>query len=265
MRAILAQLDPAPGDRAANAARVVGLLEEHPGADLAVLPELYLDGYDPGRAASDASPAEAVVELLGAAAARHRTAIAVGFLERRPDGGVANAVALLDAGGALAGVYRKTHLFGAGERGAFAAGDDLLVAELDGRAVAPLVCFDVEFPEPARACARAGAEVLVTVAANMAPYAPDHRLAVRARALDNRLPHLYVNRAGSEDGHAFVGGTCVVGPDGRVLASVDDGDLTGEAPEAVLVHDVAVATPTGEDVDYLGQVRSDLPVRDARG
>ena len=45
--------------------------------------------------------------------------------------------------------------------------------------VGPLICFDIEFPEPARELAAAGAELLVTASANMAPFGPDHEVATR--------------------------------------------------------------------------------------
>jgi predicted amidohydrolase len=255
MLALLAQLAPAPRDPDANAARVARALRERPEADIAVFPELFLGGYTLRRLgelaiAADAAPLTAIAD----AAAAVRTAVVVGFAERLPDGGFANSAACFDAGGALAGVYRKTHLFGA-EAEAFTAGDEQLLVPLAGALVAPLICFDIEFPEPARAVARAGAELLVTPSANMAPYWADHELASRARALDNRLAHLYANRVGSESGHRFVGGSRAVGPDGAVLIE------GSEEHEELLV--VAVGQPESPDhaVDYLRHVRGELPVR----
>ena len=49
----------------------------------------------------------------------------------------------------------RRYLFGA-EADVFEAGDELVVAELAGRRVGPLICFDMEFPEPARALAARG-------------------------------------------------------------------------------------------------------------
>ncbi len=261
MRVLLVQEEPVPGDRAANAETVAAALAASPEADLAVLPELFLDGYDATTAPRTASSADEAASTVADAAAAHGTAVILGFAERLSDGAVANSLAIVDADGALRAVYRKTHLFGGPERAAFRPGDELLVVDLAGRRIAPLVCFDVEFPEPARAAAVAGADLLVTAAANMAPYAEDHRLAARARALDNRLPHVYVNRVGREAGHAFVGGSCVVGADGRVLASADDGDLMTPGPPAQLLVEVPAAIAGDPDTDYLRHRRDRLPVR----
>ena len=253
MLALLAQLAPAPRDPDANAERVARALRERPDADLAVFPELFIGGYtlrhlDELAMTADAAPLSAIAE----AAAATRTAVVVGFAERLADG-VANSAACFDADGSLAGVYRKTHLFGA-EAEAFTPGGEQLVVPLAGALVAPLICFDIEFPEPARAVARAGATLLVTPSANMAPYWADHELASRARALDNRIAHLYANRVGSEGRHQFVGGSRAVAPDGSTLIEAS------EDQEELLV--VAVGRQDAPDVvDYLRLARGELPVR----
>jgi predicted amidohydrolase len=45
--------------------------------------------------------------------------------------------------------------------------------------------------------------MLVTISANMEPFGPDHDTAARARALENGLPHLYVNLVGEVDPNRF--------------------------------------------------------------
>lgn len=254
MRALLAQLIPTPGDVAANVARCAQLLEESAErADLLVFPELFLSGYDLRRARESAiDPDGDEMAAIREAAARAGTAVLVGFVERR-GGMIANALACIDGDGSLPAIYRKTHLFG-DEVGVFEAGQTLVVAELGGRDVGPLICFDMEFPETARALARAGARVLVTSAANMEPYTADHELASRARALDNRLPHLYVNRCGEEAGLRFAGGTRAVRADGAVADEVAD------AGEHLLAARIDFDDALDERVDYVAHSRGDLPV-----
>jgi (R)-amidase len=253
MLVLLAQLTPEPGALAANAERAAAAIADHPAAELAVFPELYLSGYrteELGEVGCDADAPE--LRLVAEACARARTAALVGFVEAS-ELGFANAVAAIDEEGHLAGVYRKAQLFG-DERRAFQAGKALAIFELAGRRVAPLVCFDVEFPELARAAALAGAEVLVTVAANMEPFAAEHRLHARARALENRLPHAYVNRGGAESGHTFVGESCAVDAAGEVTAAV-----AGAADE-LLLAELGAAGTGDERVDYLAFDPTRLPV-----
>jgi len=255
MQALLAQLEPAPGDPAANAARAAEVVVAHPEADLVVLPELFLSGYDLARARETAVNLDGgELATVRAAAEAADTAVIVGFGERRGGGAVANALACIDARGDVAAVYRKLCLFGA-EADVFEAGDELVLAELGEHRVGPLICFDMEFPEPARALAAAGADLLVTAAANMEPFFADHLIASQARALDNRLPHLYVNRAGCEGGLEFVGGTRALAADGSVVAEV-----RGHG-EAELSTEVAEPGTDDERLDYLAQIPRELKVR----
>jgi predicted amidohydrolase len=85
-----------------------------------------------------------------------------------------------------------------------------------------LICWDLEFPEPAR-CVRlrtpgahhASPLVLCVPTANGDPFVAAHTL--RARAAENHVFLACANLAGAP----FCGGSCVLGPDGAVLASVD--------------------------------------------
>ena len=253
MEALLCQLASRIGDPAHNAARAVDAIRAHPDADIAVFPELYLGGYsyrELDRVARRIDDEE--VLTVRRAAAEAATAVVLGFAER-VRGGVANSAALIEADGSAAAVYRKTQLFG-GERDAFVTGEELLVVPLAGRLVAPLVCFDIEFPEPARAAARAGAELLVTSSANMDPFYVDHEVASKARAVENRIPHLYANAVGTSEDLVFVGGSRAVSPLGEVVA-----EAPRDREEFVLVT-VPDRTGVDERVDYLRVLEPPPPV-----
>jgi (R)-amidase len=253
VHALLCQLASRIGDPAANAARAAEAILAHLEVDLAVFPELYLGGYT-YRGLEKAARTVEDEELLAVrrAAAQAGTAVVLGFAERTA-GGIANSAVLLERDGSVAAVYRKTQLFG-GERDVFTPGSELLVVTLAGVAVAPLVCFDIEFPEPARAAARAGAELLVTSSANMEPFYVDHEVASKARAVENRLPHLYANAVGTSGELVFVGGSRAVSPLGDVVA---------EAPrdrEELVVVPIPDRTGVDERVDYLRVLEPAPPV-----
>src|SRR6266511_2845004 len=150
MLALLAQLASVEGDVRANAERAASALGEHPEADIAVFPELFLSGYTTSELEHLTRRADAAeLRLVADAAAKTSTAVLIGFAEERGSGRPANAAACIDRDGRLAAVYRKTQLFGA-EQQAFEPGEGLMVVELAGKRVGPLICFDAEFPEPAR-------------------------------------------------------------------------------------------------------------------
>ena len=234
MRALLAQLASVPGETQANAERAVETLGAHPDVEIAVFPELFLGGYDLSLVPQSARAPDCLeLRAISGAAAAASTAVVVGFAERAEDGGTLfNSVACIDTDGSLAGVYRKTRLFGA-EPDVFEPGDTLEIVRLAGLDVGPLICFDIEFPEPARALIAAGAELLITASANMAPFGPDHERATRERAVENHVPHLYANGIGAIGGFQLVGGSRSVDASGAVLADA------GFAQENLLVVPVA--------------------------
>ncbi len=199
------------------------------GADLLVSPELFTTGY-----AMDASAGAGAVQVLAAASARHHLAHAFSL---PVTGGIGAVVA--DAGGRVLGTYRKVHLWGEGERAAFTAGDDApVVVDVAGVAVGVAICFDVEFPETARAAALAGAQLLVVPTAM-----DDARVAevlLPARALENTLVLAYANHTGN----GFCGASVVLGADGAVLARA------GEVGDDLLLVDVAPAEITAARARY---------------
>ncbi|HYY33085.1 MAG TPA: nitrilase-related carbon-nitrogen hydrolase [Gaiellaceae bacterium] len=254
MLALLAQLASAERNPRANAERAAEAIAGHPQADLAVFPELYLSGYTMNGLDELARSADAPeLRLIAEAAARASTAVVVGFPERREGGRPANAAACIDRDGSLAAVYRKTQLFGA-EEDAFEPGEELMIVELAGTRVGPLVCFDVEFPETARQLGLAGAELVAVASANMDPFYVDHEVATRARAVENRLPLVYANAVGDLDGLTFVGGSRSVAPSGEILAEAAEGT------ERLLLAPVAEPGDVDERVDYLRHLPGELRV-----
>jgi predicted amidohydrolase len=255
MKALLAQLACRIGDVAGNTRRAVEAIRSHPEADIAVFPELYLSGYT-YRDLDEVARAPESHELadIGSAAAESGTAVVVGFAERHAQG-VSISAACFDEDGSLAGVYRKTNLFESEAEAGFVEGEEFLILELAGRRVAPLICFDIEFPEPARQVALGGADLLVTASANMDPFYIDHAVGTVARAHENRLPHLYANLVGKGDGLVFVGGSRSIAPTGETLA-----EASRDREELLLV---AVAELGGFDerTNYPKYIRPPRPVR----
>lgn len=81
-----------------------------------------------------------------------------------------------------------------------------------------LICYDIEFAESARALAELGAELLLVTNGNMEPYGHVHRTAITARAQENQVFAVMVNRVGEgPDDLIFAGGSAVVDPFGRML------------------------------------------------
>lgn len=262
LNVVLAQLKPKPRDVPRNVETLRGVLDRHQRADLVVFPELFLSGY------TTSGLGELAIDLDGrwlggiARAARENDVAVIFGAPERVDGGVANSAIHVDRGGDVAGSYRKTHLFG-DERAAFVAGDELLIVDIHGLKAGLLICFDVEFPEVARSLAMAGADLLITISANMEPFGRDHEIFRTARALENGLPHLYVNQVGAGEVFTFAGGTGAVSADGDRLAETD---LSQQVVEFTLDPSARnSAKPDNLRPRYLKQLRPALPVKVLKG
>jgi predicted amidohydrolase len=190
------------------------------GADLLILPEMFLSGYNIG-----ASNARAcAVTVIGLAPARQiaaalKLALVFGYPERVGDA-VANSAVLIGPHGDVLLNYRKSHLFGDLDRAMFSVvGDSFPTAVLGGFKIGLLICYDIEFPEPARLLALAGADILLIPTAQMEPYDQVAKHLIPARAYENQLYIAYANHTGSEDGLSYIGMSSICGPDGAVLAA----------------------------------------------
>jgi predicted amidohydrolase len=208
-------------DRAAKAAAAGG-------ASLLITPEMALTGYNIGahavRAAAEPVGGPMLAAIAGIAA-RHRIALLAGFPELGADDHVYNAVHLVDNQGRGRATYRKTHLYGAVDRAQFTPGEALSApVELDGWSFGLAICYDIEFPEFARAQALAGVDAILVPTANMAPYYGVPTRIVPARAEENEIYVAYANYCGCEREFTYCGLSCVCGPDGADLARAGSGE-----------------------------------------
>ncbi|WP_298283483.1 carbon-nitrogen hydrolase family protein [Acidocella sp.] len=195
------------------------------GAGLLILPEMYLSGYNIGPAAAAAQALDgAGLQPAQEIARAHCIALAFGYPEA-VGGEVANSAVLIGAGGEILLNYRKTHLFGDLDRAMFKhVGAEFPVVAYRGLKFGLLICYDIEFPEPARRLALSGADVLLIPTAQMQPYEQVARHVLPARAYENQVYTAYANHAGDDDGLSYVGLSSLCGPDGTVLALAGRGE-----------------------------------------
>ncbi len=217
-----------------------------PGTDIVVFPETHLTGFlDAAQCAAHAQPLDGPALRAITAAARERdVAVVIGLVER--DGGrFYNTTALVTPDG-VALSYRKTHLWVA-ERGAVLAGDRYATVEWRGVRIGLLICYDIEFPEGARALAELGAQLLLVTNGNMEPYGAVHRTAIMARAQENQVFAVMANRVGAgPDGMVFAGGSAAVDPFGRMLFEAGGGEC-----RHTLELDLAQLAAARATYDYL--------------
>ena len=202
------------------------------GADIVLMPEMFLTGYPPE--IPMAQLAETMhgesIRKIRESAANNGIAVVGSFPEWDGDLNTGfNTAFFIDRGGELLGKYRKIHLFDR-EKDFVSAGEELTVIEDRGIRYGMLICFDLEFPEPSRALAMDGIQVLLVVSANMEPYGPFHRVFARARAIENHLFVAYSNRTGGNSSYKFCGESCLIDPLGEVVCELsrEEGVVSAE-------------------------------------
>ncbi|GAA3291854.1 carbon-nitrogen hydrolase family protein [Arthrobacter citreus] len=221
------------------------------GAELIVFPEESM--FSVGRV--DGPLAAAVdagwttfVQQLSLLAAELGIAVVAGAYESSGEDRPFNTLVLIDSTGRIADTYRKLHLYDAfsySESTRIKPGDGgVKVVELDGIKVGLMTCYDIRFPELARALTDQGADLLAVPAAW---FKGEHKIEhwetlLKARAIENTV---WVAAAGTSSRHT-VGHSAILDPMGVPQAFLSD-----EA-EAVVTADV-----TRKRID---DVREFLPV-----
>lgn len=227
MKIALGQTVGIPGDVPANLqlmSRLAGKAASE-GADLLLLPELFLSGYNIGdqvQRLAERSDGPAAT-AAGAIATDAGLALIYGYPELG-SGGVYNSALMLDRTGKPVANYRKTHLWGEFERRQFRAGAETALFEFAGARFGVMICYDIDFPELARHYATNGADAIIALSATTIPYPVVPRRLIPARAYENRLFVLFCDRAGTEHGLTYAGESCAAAPDGEIVAGCGQGE-----------------------------------------
>jgi len=236
----LAQIDVPTGQPETNLARARDFAAQASaaGADLLLLPELWLHGYDLEQAQKWASPlGEGGFAQMSALAREFGLYLAGSTLERH-DGGsgepgrtgsgepgrtVSNTAVLYAPDGALLGSYRKIHLFRLMQEPRYLApGDHATLCPTPWGPVGLAICYDLRFPELLRTLALAGAVLFLIPAQWPVRRVEAWTLLARARAVENELFVAACNRVGDNGQVTFPGRSCLVDPWGHTLVEGDD-------------------------------------------
>ena len=253
LRIALAQTDPAVGDLAANADKLVEWTRRAAdrGAHLVVFTEMFLTGYPVEDLVLRSSFVDASISTLEDVARRladeglGELPVITGYVDRaglehhvgQPKGAPLDAAALLHRGRVVTRTA-KHHLPNYGvfdEYRYFVRGDRLPIFRLHGVDIAIAVCEDLwQEGGPVSVVAEAGAGLLVVP--NASPYERDKddvRLALcTRRAREAGCALAYVNQVGGQDELVFDGDSLIVDAEGELVAR------TGRFTEELLVADL---------------------------
>lgn len=205
------QMDCVLGQVARNRDAVLARLRRaaERGARLVVFPECALTGYGFDSRAQALEVAEPLpgpsTDALAKECAKLGVWAAFGLLESAPGGKLFNACALVGPGG-LAASYRKLHLPCLGADRFTDPGDrPFAVHDLGGLKVGMNICFDGSFPESSRVLTLLGADLIVLPTNWTTNSRKMAEVVSAARAWENHVYYLAVNRVGDEAGFRYLG------------------------------------------------------------
>lgn len=220
-----------PGDVVANSVAAATWAREAAarGAELVVLPELFLCAYHPPALAAD--PAGTAVRAdehrriddarLDPLRAAGITTV-VGAAVSHPDGRRTCASLVVDRAGVVTAAYDKQHLWGPDEKSLFSPGDRGATLAIGDWRCGLGICYDGCFPEHGRATTADDVHAYLVPSAYLAGSQHRRDLYYAARALDNTMYVVFSNIVGGESPWRFNGGAAIYDPQGRCLGRGDD-------------------------------------------
>lgn len=244
----MAQLKSSYLNKEKNISAVINVLKKckKKAVDLVVFPELFITGYEiKDNINILAEPIDGPsIKKLRKAALEFCINIIIGFPERS-DNQFYNTAILIKKNGEIGGRYRKVHLF-KWEKDIFSHGTDASLLDLDGTKLSMMMTFDAGFPEMARISALKGAEMIIVLAAHVVPYQVYHKNMMSARALENQIFIVVVNKVGVEHQSVYFGESAIITPYGDYLNKV-------EHSEKIIIESI--------DISLVYKVRNQLPMQ----
>ena len=208
------------------------------GADMVVLPEMFICPYCHSQFARVAEPVEGFTyERLSELAAKTGIYLFAGSVPERADKKIYNTCYVFNRNGSCIAHHRKLHLFDVNikngihfkESRILSAGDQITLADTEFGPVGVAICFDIRFPELFRI---------------MADKHWD--LALRSRAVDNQC-YIIACSSGRDTSAEYCawGHSSVVNPWGEITNQLDE-------KEGILYSLI--------DLDLVDKVRKELPI-----
>jgi omega-amidase len=245
------QLDSEWEDKAANFAKVRTLLASHSPlrGSLIIMPEMFATGFS-CNVAETLEPISGETEhFMREIAHAYDCAVLGGVVTPGKDGRARNQALVIAPDGRELARYTKQQPFSlGGEADVHERGQTSVVFEWSGLKIAPLICYDLRFPELARSALKLGAEVLVYIAAW--PVKRHHHWIslLQARAIENQACVIGVNRTGTDPHFSYNGRSLIVDPHGIIIADAGEREQTLRAEvDAEVIRDWRAQFPALRD------------------
>jgi len=232
------------GDKWENFAKIADLIEKNikKGTDIIILPEVWNVGWKPSEFEDSAEDLEnsETIEFLSELAQRYNVNIIGGSFirkgKREKEKGKGNSSLLtthhslfntcpvFNRNGELIATYDKMHLFsyyGCDEGKYIKHGKNPVLVDIDGVKIGLSLCYDIRFPEIYRAYRKAGADLLINMAAWPKSRAIHWEALSKARAIENQCFMVALTQSGLIEGDEYnLGHSRIIDYNGEVIAEI---------------------------------------------
>lgn len=230
LKILAIQMSSVIGDKWENFAKIADLIEKNfkKGTDIIVLPEVWNVGWKPSEfedSAEDLDDSE-TIEFLSELAQRYNVNIIGGSFIAKIGNKLYNTCPVINSDGELIATYDKMHLFsyyGCDEGKYITKGERPVVVDIDGIKIGLSICYDIRFPEIYRTYRKAGADLLINMAA-WPKSRPVHWEALsKARAIENQCFMVALTQSGLIEKEEYnLGHSRIIDYNGEVLSEIKD-------------------------------------------
>ncbi|MHA1294749.1 MAG: carbon-nitrogen family hydrolase [Promethearchaeota archaeon] len=246
----LVQMEIEDGEKEKNLEAILKILQqilkEKNIPDIVCFPELFTTGYDLINAEkyAEALPGETIKKIKEFSQNKF---IVIGTILEKKNGKIFNTAFILGKSGKIIGKYRKTHLFTPMlEKEFLQAGDKIKtfnLPELKNLNIGLAICYDLRFPELFRMLALEGAQIIFIPSEFPSPKKKIWKTLLRARAIENQIFIVGVNRVGKGKSNDFFG--C------SLISNGEYEEILNNKPEIKIFS---------ADLNSLNQIRLKLPL-----
>ncbi len=227
MKIIGVQHDIVWENKQANFDKVLSLLEtvEITTGSLIVLPEMFSTGFSMNVEKICESSSNETETFLCETAKRFQSFVLGGLVTQTTDGRGRNESVVADPSGKAIARYCKLHPFTfAGETKHYEPGNRLVTFSWGEFTAAPLICYDLRFPEVFRHAVMRGANLSIVIACWPQSREAHWIALLQARAIENQSYTVGVNRCGSDPKLTYSGRSLILDPRGNVMADAGSGE-----------------------------------------
>ena len=225
------QMSSKIGDKCYNLKKLKTLVKQNIecDVDILILPEVWTVGWDCKYFQNSAEEIEnsETIKMLCDIAAQYNTYVIGGsFIEKTKDGTFYNTSPVINRSGKLIAKYSKNHLYssyGADENKYITPGEKPVMVNINGIKTGLTICYDIRFPEIFRAYRKAGAELLINMAAWGLKKPIPWETLTRCRAIENQAFMVALTQSGQiSDGEWNIGHSRIFDYLGNIIAEIKD-------------------------------------------